>query len=235
MKKFFESIGSILFIIFYFGLAFLFIGGYYHSYTKHSTKDFILTVMLPPLTLYRGAEMYWHKDPNETDGLSDKEWDSRIKTDLQTAIELINISNGKDNIDAINTQVNEFGNKISTYPKDKINFIKKGIKLYFKYNISVSNDMLKYLDDLNVDVNSSKFSYGYNTNKYADSLVYEYNQIEVKIMAEKMDSIFNSMDKSNLDTANISDWRTNTKQILSNYSDIYKEVYYKIFKEQLIL
>jgi hypothetical protein len=52
----------LFYIVFSLGATFFYIAGIIHAYKKHPTFDFVLSIILPPFGIYRGAEMFWHKE-----------------------------------------------------------------------------------------------------------------------------------------------------------------------------
>jgi len=122
--KFSEKIEGVLYGLLYIIGSFLFVAGLIHSYRKHSSKDFVLTIIIPPLTIYRGMEMFWHKDEVEADNI---DWDKRLSSDLRSSIYLLTEGAYKDaNIVQMNETTEQFSNKIKDYPKDKKKYLMDG-------------------------------------------------------------------------------------------------------------
>ncbi len=143
MKNWVEKISSVFIILFYLILTGLYFMGLIHSYKKHSAKDFVLTICLPPFTLYRGAESFWHVEDNEgnVENVSEGNWDEIVKADIRTSMQLINMVTEVQSIDKTNTQISLFSQKISTYPKDKLNKIKSAAQTYIYFCLNMTEDM----------------------------------------------------------------------------------------------
>ena len=133
MSRFSESFISIFFyVLFIYGEIF----GIYHSVKHHSGGDVIASISIPPWAWYRSAEMWWHEE------FSEEEWSQKLSNDIEVCIYFVSksFSEETDKFD-YNSRIEKFSKKIRKYPDDKIDYLKKGTRLYINYLQSMQNDM----------------------------------------------------------------------------------------------
>jgi hypothetical protein len=157
--------------------------GIYHSYDKHKTSDVLLSVIVFPFGMYRGAELFWHNDG--------KDWDKKISDDVSSLIFIYNeITIDNRNKIQINNDVELLQSRIKEYPKVKLDILK-----------NANNQILKYLDLFEIDMYSHYSNIIVNKNldlKYKDSdSTYYYRS---KIMKE-FNLINDPIINFNIDTA----------------------------------
>lgn len=123
-----QTIGSLIFVGIY-------ILGFYHSCTKHKDEGNSY-IYNPFLTIYRGIEIFWHDD------FADVNWDIRLTSDCEYAINLINQYSDKNkNMEDFNKNLENFVEKIQKYPTGKFERIKGFTNLYIQYSYSFFDDL----------------------------------------------------------------------------------------------
>lgn len=117
------------------------IGGIYHSVTKHSTGDVILTFAIPPLAWYRSLEFFWHDD------FAGVDWNKRIKNDIKICIYFLsNMGSDEANLYKLSDDIEKFSKIIEEYPEKKKAYLKNASKIYINYQASVMNDFQQAFD-----------------------------------------------------------------------------------------
>ncbi len=138
MKSISEIVRSwLLFIIYMAGFA-LYGLGVYHSVKKHSTGDIIASIFLPPWTIYRGAEYFWHKDVDSVNW--NEELDLATKEFAYLCITSLSSKGGTELIQ----QTFEFKTKFEGFPENIRKELKNQSKDYIRYIQSYSIDILNY-------------------------------------------------------------------------------------------
>ena len=132
-----EDLASYLAILAYFLLGAATLFGIFHSYSKHSTKDFILSIAIPPYAWYRAADgIFWHDDYKNIN------WDSRLKNDIRSIQTFLDASSDieETKINAFGIAVEEFSAQINKYPEDKQLILKDFSETYISYIESYIKD-----------------------------------------------------------------------------------------------
>lgn len=238
MKNWVEKISSVFIILFYLILTGLYFMGLIHSYKKHSAKDFVLTICLPPFTLYRGAESFWHVEENEdnVENVSEEKWDDIVKADIRTSLQLINMVTEVQSIDKTNTQISLFSKKISTYPKDRLNKIKSAAQTYIYFCLNMTEDMKLHFSKIYDLGDTTPFLFSSKTKQEYDSLYFVYGISDMKFIKETMDSLERSISSDSLVRNDKSISYTmieNSTELLNNCKIIYRTAYLRLFKEDL--
>lgn len=184
LSKFFSSTLSTIF-------SFIFIiswpVGIYHSYDKHKTADVLLSVIVFPFGMYRGAELFWHNDG--------KDWDKKLSDDVSGLIFIYNeITIDNRNKIQINNDIELLQSRIQEYPKDKLDVL-----------INANNQILKYLDLFEIDmyshfsniiVNSNtdfKYKDSDSTNYYRNKIIKDFNLANDPIFNFNIDTVVKQM------------------------------------------
>jgi hypothetical protein len=222
-----EKAFNIFAIVLYLFSLFLYFAGLVHSFKRHSTRDFVATVLLPPWAVCRGAEMFWHKDhdPNNRN--------AKLKDDAKTIFAFLNADiNDPQTANSTKTEIEIFADRIATYPPDKIAYLKRAASQYIDFRLS----LLKDFTDIPVTFQGNSLI-GNNTRKIADSIskIYEYNEINLTIRAMNSLTLASLSEESFKDSSFVN--KLNKRELL--YYDEYKHrfeyLYEKIFSQPLIL
>lgn len=119
-------------------LTLLFFIGSYHAFDKH--KDGSLTIYVFPWGWYRGVEFFWHND------FAGVDWDKKLKNDTKSCIYFIDKAGNNDvNVNKLNSEMEEFSKLISKYPNEKKDYLKLASESYYKYALSLTQDMFEYI------------------------------------------------------------------------------------------
>ena len=232
MKSIFEYIKVIFFYV-VIGICVLATPlGYYHSYKKHSTKDFIITIFLPPYAMYRGAEMFWHKDKKEL---------SKDNAELATKLYAIICNqglNGERSSDALSV-IAEFKKSYRHLDDDGKKEIRKRAQDYSYYTYWVYKAMMA---DIQNKINGAHQYKSYNEEvvKYKEAhtsygLIQEVNTIE-----KGQEIIFKQIQEKIPENNKISkDKKNQLIESMSMFFDLIKDsignTYKEIFSETLTL
>lgn len=106
-------------------------------------------------------------------------WDKRLPNDISTACQLILLSEDVTNIDSNRMQIENFSNKIEDYPSDKKRLLKDGVVSFIKWNISATQDLNNYVDNLTRN-SSAVFEYSDWSNDLYDSVLNYYKVDMIK-------------------------------------------------------
>ena len=232
LKYFFSNSLSILWGILSFISLFLWPMGIYHAAKKHSKTAFYCS-LFPLVGDYYGIESFWHKKNADTEvsEISDSiDWNRRIPTDINTACQLILISDDPSDIDNINMQIENFGKKMRSYPVVKKTQIANGVATFLRYNINATVDLDNWVTELIKDT-SITFEYSNQSNAEYDSLIYYYKLPIAKQMKELNDSSFKVVDFKTFTAEQLNEVTSKTKQKLQIYTSTYHSVYKSIFNE----
>lgn len=179
LSKFFSNTLSIIF-------SFLFIiswpVGIYHSYDKHNVADVFLSVIVFPVGMYRGAELFWHNDG--------KDWDKKISDDVSSLIFIyseITIDN-RNKIQIIN-DVELLQSRIQEYPKNKLDVLINANNQILKYLDLLETDMYKHLSNIIVNRNIDlKYNDNDSTNYYRSKIMNDFNLVNDPIINFNIDT-----------------------------------------------
>jgi hypothetical protein len=110
-------------------------GGLYHTYTRHRDQ-FWLAVVIPPISWYRGVEMFWHKE------YSGKRWEKMLANDAQTIYQLLNSSAVGSHPDQVklDEEIDSFSKKVTKYPKKNRAIIKTVYDDISQYQLALYDD-----------------------------------------------------------------------------------------------
>lgn len=209
--------------IFYFLFMGLWINGCIHSASKHKGDSFILSET--PIAIYRGVEFFWHDD------FAGVNWEERVKDDVGTTIDLMSSSTTASyNIDNVKQQINDFSQKISTYPKNRKIEIEKGVKQYLRFGKVLTTDLVNYVNTFDPNNPYTEYTLSDETKKLGDSLDNYFNIKGIKLAISSFDTLKVQIQK---DAENISVYRQRINAHSYGDDEVYSNVYYKIFKEKL--
>lgn len=192
MKRFLTLLGTFIGIIIPAFIVYGEIFGTVHSAKKHSTKDMVASILIPPWSWYRSIEMWWHNDNAGVD------WNKRLASDLRSAIYFITEGSDKDgNQYQINEDLPTFISKIATYPKDKKTYLMNGVRTFCDYSWSGANDSFQAMNSY-FENGKMQFEYSSETKKLRSILVDEYKipdlieplekEIQMEIQQMNMDT-----------------------------------------------
>lgn len=136
-ETFFDTIKVVVFLVV---LVWLQFGGIYHSATKHSSSDLVLTILIPPYSWYRSIEFFWHDD------FAGIDWDKRLENDFKVAVEIS--KNTCNDINHLSTNNNKIylHKRIKSYPSLQKSKIELAVLSYMKYNFQVFQVMQKIMN-----------------------------------------------------------------------------------------
>lgn len=147
MKKISTFLGPVFTTIISLAVTFLYFAGLVHSFKKHSTKDFIASVALPPFTIYRGAEMFWHKDKT----IKTKATTAYLNEGIQTAVNLImstkSLYDGQPDPDFLKSRT-EFQEILKKLNQPDLKYMKEGTISFIDYVASVQYDLIEATENL---------------------------------------------------------------------------------------
>jgi hypothetical protein len=190
--------------------------GIWHSFSKHG-GEYGATIWMPPWTVYRGAEYFWHDD------FSGVNWEKRLRSDKEVIVGYL-APDGEKGYE-VNREKEKFVNEITKYPPDKLNELKKTAKIYIAYSKSVYDD----LDIWALSVDSANNSYppfklSTRTIAFADSL--ENNcGVDSKSTNEILVNTFNEAPQR------VYSNRGTLKTFAASMMDKYKQQYKELFNE----
>ncbi|MCB0302862.1 MAG: hypothetical protein KDI38_03695 [Calditrichaeota bacterium] len=203
-------------------LAWGFIGGYYHSITKHDSGDIYLAFMVPPYAWYRSVEMLWHDDWSGVD------WPARRSQDLKTCIYFLKLSTAEDsNVYELNNNVRKFAESIKDYPAIQKDSLKEGVKLYVDYQQSLATDFRQMLSNRLEDVDIGEFSYR-TTRLEKELSVYGLQEI-LEETRNVVPEALNQIDPYLVEDVNLAiktfdvSLANSLQQLRSTYKDIFNE------------
>jgi hypothetical protein len=225
-----KAIGATFGYIIYGALILSWPIGMYHSYKKHSTKDFIGSIVLFPWGMYRGFEMFWHKDE---DKMADVDWKKRLSNDLRASIYLLTEGSYKDhNVVDLNKATETYTDQIKDYPKDKKQYLINGTREYIKYTLSCTNEitiiMTNYFASGKMDI-----SYSDSTIALKKDLIDKY---ELSELIAQIDAALNQQAKQMAeapitDTAAVRKLKTTFKENMDIYMTKTRSDMARIFKD----
>ena len=206
--------------------------GLFHSYKQHSTKDLIFGAIAFPWAMYRGVEMFWHKDDDGVD------WNKKLASDIRSSIYLFNEGSYKDgNVSQVNSDIEQFSNRVNEYPADKKKYLMTASKAYIRYMLSVTHDSNNSMNAyFNTGVYEVKFSD--SSNKFKSDLIITY---KLNDLIEPMEALVkqqaNDMKRAPVkDTSSLVNMKASFKEKMDIYmprveADM-KRIYKNIFNEE---
>jgi len=137
-----DKLSDFLSISTYFIFIGLFLLGIFHSFHRHSASDGVIGIVFFPWGMYRGLEFWWHDDH------ADVVWEKRLPSDMQTCIYFLSeaTTEGANKFE-LNNNLEEFSNRVSKYPKDKREYLIKGVRKYIEFSNSVQTDLKTSLEE----------------------------------------------------------------------------------------
>ncbi len=184
--------------------------GIYHSYQKHKSGDVVLSVLVFPFGMYRSIEMLWHND-----GI---DWESKLSGDMSSIIFIFSqITIDKRNRIQIERDIEVLNSKISKYPEDKIELLKKGTKNYLNYSDFFEKDVGDYYNNVLISKDkTTNFNFSDSSIYYKNLLVKEFRLNEEPSLNYNADSILkaeiNKVDISNIDVNTYNETLKSAKQ-----------------------
>jgi hypothetical protein len=170
-SKILKVIGEVLGYLIGVGLTVLWVVGSIHAGKKHD--EALLAWIAFPWGMYRGAESFWHNDYANVD------WDKRLADDTRSAIYLITESTSREgNLVELNNTTEQFSNKITNYPKDKIEYIKGATKAYISFNISGTDVLVNQMNEY-FKTGQFTFQLSDSATKYKEVLIRTYKLNDV--------------------------------------------------------
>ena len=214
-----SSIIHIGVIILGLAIAFLYVSGCIHSQNKHPNDSDILRYT--PFSVYRGVEMFWHKDYAGVD------WKEKVKDDINTSISLL--SAVTQPYDLVNTkeQIENFSKQLSKYPQGKRKEIASTVRAFLNFGNMWTRDLIIYLENYESD---TVFKFSPKSQQVYDSLQNYYQIDELAIINSVTDSI----------SKEIREYPENRQMYISRLkghdtydNSIYDKYFYKLFSEHL--
>jgi hypothetical protein len=205
---------------------FLYFAGIVHSFKRHSTRDFVVTILLPPWAVFRGGEMFWHSEhPNA--------WNPILQDDAKTIFAFLNADmHDPQTANSTKTEIQKFADKIASYPPDKIEYLKRAANQYIDFKLS----MLKDFANMPPEFKGNSLI-GYNTRKIADSIsnMYGYKEINFTIRAMNSLTLAGVSEERNNNDAYTGDFSKKELLTYEQYKIRFAEVYRDFFSQALIL
>lgn len=179
-------LSTLLILLFYLSVTFLYIRGIIHTYNSHGKVAFA-TSFFPPIGIYRGAENFWHKDEDKFENIN---WEKRLKSDVHLIILLMAANPKNDEMLKFNEVVEEYANKINQYPTERITFIKIAAKQYNRFLTAANTDITFVLNKIinEEKLDSANLSWSNNCKPILDSILRKYDIPELKHAYATMDS-----------------------------------------------
>lgn len=231
-NKYYNLIPFIFQLLLYIATTIVMITGIFHTY-KHHGKIAFAASMIPPVGIYRGIESYFHKEEkNEID------WNKRIMGDTHILYMLLAATPKKEDMSTFNEGLEKFSKKISTYPDEKVIFLKEAGKKYARFLIAFSEDLNGFMHNRNNkpdSINSQDWSK--KSKPILDSIIKEYDIKELTSAYNEMDSTIKLISKSGNSFRELQIdpelFFNNLKKLLA--SDIYRisRTYKMIFNEEI--
>ena len=225
MKKIGAFLGPVFSTIISIGVTFLYFAGLVHSYKQHSTKDFIASVCLPPFTVYRGAEMFWHKKENKdlNDGVK-----SAVYLIMSKPIDM----DAKAQLDFSESKA-RFKNLIKNLDQSDLKYIKAATTAFvdfiasFQYDLISAVAELKQSKNFNFHQSEKSLALGKKCSSYGleQEVVKFQNEIEQieSGFKKRMEVDSTTIDNALLDTDKMKiDIDKQIKETQSVYDDIFK-------------
>ncbi|MBL7743300.1 MAG: hypothetical protein JNN00_07445 [Chitinophagaceae bacterium] len=160
--------------------------GLVHSFKKHSTKDFVISIVLFPWGIFRGIEMFWHENKNEVAVVN---WGKRLKTDVYVLYRLMTATPNVSEENEMTEAFEKFSEKIQSYPIEKINYLKEAAKRYSRFLESASADMEQYFTRLSTGNDTTHSGiWSIHSSPIRDSIITLYDIEEFKTACNEMDS-----------------------------------------------
>ncbi|OYZ01000.1 MAG: hypothetical protein B7Y37_08890 [Sphingobacteriia bacterium 28-36-52] len=186
-----SSVGAIFLFLFYTGISVLCLAGVVHAYKKHDKLDFVIS-FFPPAAIYRGAEMFWHKDKDKFENVN---WENRLKSDVHLLIMLMAANPDKADMVKFNEALEGYSNKIMEYPTERIDFIKAAARQYNRFLIAADTDISTLFNKLinEEKLDSTDFIWSTNCKPILDSIVSNYEIPELNLSYATMDSTVKSL------------------------------------------
>lgn len=224
---------NIIGILMYGFLIYAEIFGIYHSFKSHSKVEGFISIVIPPYAWYHSAEMWWHDD---FDGVN---WEKKLKSDLEISIYFLSQAHN-DQIDTfkLNDNLEKFSSKINKYPKEKLDFLKDGSRLYIEYSVSLEKEVIEGM--INFYENGE-----YNFTKSEEAKILEkklnsYNvnsKIEISKEQNEQSHKHLSMslkdDGGKFDEKQVLEFKENIASLKKTQSIKFKRIFKFIFNEEL--
>lgn len=225
---------------------FTFVFGIVVSALKEDTREIIIKAVLVSSGLIFGIvfmRMYASAVINinggspivTTEKIRDNvNWKQRIENDASTIFDLMNLaSSSSTDIDDIKMQIERFSNKISEYPLDKQDTLKKITKMYIRYYQAVLSDLGNYCTALLEDDHSDGVVWSVTAKPIADSFSL-YNISNQIIGLSQLDSIaVGLMTKASFgEKDQVETTRDNLIARIPTLTGELKDTYYRIFREK---
>lgn len=224
---------------------FIFVFGIVTTALKEGTREMIVKAVLVSSGLIFGIvfmRMYASAMININDGTpieatkrirDNVNWKQRIENDASTIVDLMNLANSTTDIDDIKMQMERFSNKISEYPSDKQDTLKKIAKMYIRYSQSVLSDFGDYCTALLADDRSRALNWSATAKPIADSFLI-YNISNQMIGLSQLDSIAAGlMTKASFgEKDQVESTRDNIIARITPLTGELKDTYYRIFREK---
>jgi len=136
MNKFKDFLIGAMYVLLYGLIIYGEIFGIAHSAKKHNTGDITLSILVPPWAWWRSVEMWWHND------FANVDWSKRLNNDIQTCVYFLNQGiDSAANKFQLNKDLEEFSNKIKSYPDEKLTFLKDGTRNFIDYSVAIAEDI----------------------------------------------------------------------------------------------
>jgi hypothetical protein len=166
-----KKVSKVLVILFWLiGLCSEYVG-LYHTYKRHSTKQFTLAILIPPYAIYNTFEIYWHQE--------DTNWNIVLRNDCIDFNNIISLVHSDSrNINEIELAATKMNQKISTYPTDKRVLLKQEAEIYLKYISFSDADFVESVDKF-LALNILDLKYLDSTLYYRNILENRYNLSEI--------------------------------------------------------
>ena len=208
------------------------IGGIYHSVTKHSTGDVIVTLAIPPFAWYRSLEFFWHDD------FAGVDWNKRIKNDIKVCIYFLsNMGSDEANLYKLSDDIERFSKRIDEYPEKKKAYLKNASKIYINYQASVMNDFQRALDGY-LATGRLNFKTSQRTLKYERALKKIGLEEEIEVARKAFDILMRQMEEEANQRSDLE--MRNKRNMVSEMIDLAKKRtmnnlktgYYNLFGEE---